>query len=86
MPLDTAAIFASVRKCGKVLVLHEDTLMGGIGAEISALITEHCFESLDAPIMRVASLDSPVPFQAELEKQFLAQSRLVEKLKALQAY
>ena len=86
MPLDTAAIFASVRKCGKVLVLHEDTLMGGIGAEISALITEHCFESLDAPIMRVASLDSPVPFQADLEKQFLAQSRLVEKLKALQAY
>jgi len=86
MPMDTAAIFASARKCAKVLVLHEDTLMGGIGAEISALITENCFESLDAPVMRVASLDSPIPFQADLEKQFLAQSRLVEKLKALQAY
>lgn len=80
LPLDTATIFNSVRKTGKVIVLHEDTLTGGIGGEISALINEHCFNSLDAPVARVASLDTPVPFAPELEKNFLPVSRFEEKL------
>ena len=82
-PLDYDAIKQSVTATGKVLVLHEDTLTGGIGAEISAWITEHCFEMLDAPVLRCASLDTPIPFNIELEKNFLAKSRLdacVQKL------
>ncbi|MFY0253088.1 thiamine pyrophosphate-dependent enzyme [Chitinophaga sp. 30R24] len=75
-PLDYAAIQAIVAATGKVLVLHEDTLTGGLGAEISAWIAEHCFLLLDAPVMRCASLDTPVPFSGELEKNFLAKSRL----------
>lgn len=82
-PLDTETIFASVKKTGRALVLHEDCLTGGIGGELSALITEHCFTALDAPVMRVGSLDSPVPFNAELEKNFLASARLVDKLNEL---
>lgn len=77
-PLDTEAIFASVRKTGRALVLHEDTMFGGLGGELSALITENCFEDLDAPVMRCASMDTPVPFVGALEKQFLANSRLKE--------
>ena len=86
LPLDTKCIYASVEKTGKALILHEDTLTGGIGAEISALISEHCFEHLDAPVVRVASLDTAVPFNVELEKQFLANRELEEKLKKLLAY
>lgn len=82
-PLDTDAIYASVRKTGRVLVLHEDCMTGGIGGELVSLITENCFTSLDAPVMRVASLDTPVPFNAELEKNFLANARLKEKLDSL---
>ncbi|MFY7972430.1 MAG: alpha-ketoacid dehydrogenase subunit alpha/beta [Flavobacteriales bacterium] len=82
-PLDTDTIYASVRKTGRVLVLHEDCLTGGIGGELVSLITENCFTSLDAPVMRVASLDTPVPFNAELEKNFLANARLKEKLDSL---
>jgi len=85
-PLDHAAIRASVVRTGKVLVLHEDTLTGGIGGEVSAWIAEHCFESLDAPVMRCASLDTPVPFAPELEKAFLAKSRLHEVVERLLAY
>lgn len=83
LPLDYDAIKQSVAATGKVLLLHEDTLTGGIGAEISAWITEHCFTLLDAPVLRCASLDTPVPFNQELEKNFLAKSRLhsyVQKL------
>ncbi|MDP4662966.1 MAG: dehydrogenase E1 component subunit alpha/beta [Salibacteraceae bacterium] len=76
VPLDFETVYASVNKTGKVLVLHEDTLTGGIGAEISARITEQCFENLDAPVRRCASLDTPVPFAAGLEKQFLATNDL----------
>lgn len=83
LPLDTECIFASVKKTGKALILHEDTLTGGIGAEISALISEHCFEYLDAPVVRVASLDTAVPFNLELEKQFLANRELEDKLEKL---
>jgi 2-oxoisovalerate dehydrogenase E1 component len=66
-----------------VLILHEDTLTGGIGGELSAWIAEHCFELLDAPILRCASLDTPIPFSLELEKSFLAKSRLAETLQRL---
>jgi 2-oxoisovalerate dehydrogenase E1 component len=86
LPLDTDTIYASVRKTGKALILHEDTLTGGIGAEISALISEHCFQYLDAPVVRVASMDTAVPFNQELEKQFLANRELEDKLKALLNY
>ncbi|MFN8244699.1 MAG: dehydrogenase E1 component subunit alpha/beta [Ferruginibacter sp.] len=83
LPLDYEAIRTAVAATGKVLLLHEDTLTGGMGAEIGAWIAEHCFAMLDAPVMRCASLDSPVPFNTDLEKNFMAYSRLdtvVEKL------
>jgi len=83
LPLDYKAIKESVKRTGKILLLHEDTLTGGIGGEISAWINENCFEWLDAPVMRCASLDTPIPFNLELEKNFLAKSRLdkiVQKL------
>ncbi|HEY9176835.1 MAG TPA: dehydrogenase E1 component subunit alpha/beta [Flavipsychrobacter sp.] len=86
LPLDYDAIRASVERTGKVLVLHEDTLFGGIGGEISAWITEHCFQHLDAPIVRCASLDTPVPFAIELEQNFLAKSRLDECVQKLMNY
>ena len=85
-PLDFETISASVRKTGKVLVLHEDTLTGGIGGEISAYIAENEFEYLDAPVFRVASLDTPVPFAAPLEENFLPLKRLKQQLAALLAY
>lgn len=83
LPLDYAAIKIAVQATGKVLLLHEDCLTGGIGGEIAAWIGEHCFEFLDAPVLRCASLDTPIPFNIELEKNFMAYSRLhtfVEKL------
>ena len=86
LPWDQAAVKASVEKTNKVMVLHEDTITGGIGAEISAWISENCFEMLDAPVMREGSLDTPVPFTKTLEENFLPQKRLTEKLKQLQAY
>ncbi len=86
LPLDYEAIKAAVSKTGKVLVLHEDTLTGGVGGEISAWITEHCFELLDAPVIRCASLDTPVPFNRTLEENFLAKSRLSEKIEYLMKY
>lgn len=86
LPLDNEAIFAAARKTGKVLVLHEDCMTGGIGGEIAALVTENCFESLDAPVMRVASIDTAVPFSVPLEKQFLANFRLEEALTKLLKY
>ena len=86
LPLDYNAIKASVERTGKVLLLHEDTLIGGIGGEIAAWISEHCFEMLDAPIVRCASLDTPVPFNIELEKNFLAKARLDESVQKLANY
>ena len=86
LPLDYAAIEAAVRKTGKVMIVHEDTLIGGIGAEIAAWISEHLFSYLDAPVMRCASLDTPVPFAIPLEKNFLASSRLLTTMEALAAY
>ena len=86
LPLDKNAIFNSVRKTNRVLILHEDSLTGGIGGEISSLINENCFEDLDAPILRCASLDTPVPFAHELESQYLANSSLKEKIEYLINY
>jgi 2-oxoisovalerate dehydrogenase E1 component len=86
LPLDYDAIYAAVKTTGKVLILHEDTLISGVGGEIAAWISEHCFELLDAPVMRCASLDTPVPFNVELERNFLASARLDEYVKRLIAY
>jgi len=86
LPLDYEAIEKTVEKTNKVLILHEDTLTGGIGGELSAYISEHCFEYLDAPILRIASLDTPVPFAMPLEQQFLASSRLKAGIEKLLAY
>jgi len=83
LPLDYLAIREAVKRTGRVLLLHEDTLVGGIGGEIAAWIGENCFELLDAPVMRCASLDTPVPFSIELEKNFLANSRLDESIQKL---
>ena len=85
-PLDYEAIAKTVKATGKVLILHEDNLTGGIGGEISAWIAEHCFEYLDAPVMRCASLDTPIPFNTVLEKQYLANSRLQETMQRLLSY
>lgn len=86
LPLDYDAIRNAVKKTGKVLILHEDTLTGGIGGEIAAWIAEHCFEWLDAPVMRCASLDTPIPFNKELENNFLAKSRLDEAVQRLMKF
>ena len=85
-PLDTETIYNSVNKTGKVIVLHEANTTGGIGGELVTLINENCFEKLDAPIRRVASLDTPVPFAEVLEKNFLPVQRLEDTLIELVDY
>ena len=86
VPWDKETVLESVRKTGKCLVLHEDCLTGGIGAEIASWIGENCFEYLDAPVKRVGSLDTPVPFAKDLERNFLGNSRLKETLTELLNY
>jgi 2-oxoisovalerate dehydrogenase E1 component len=86
LPLDTESIYTAVKKTGKVIVLHEDCMMGGIGGELAALISENCFEYLDAPVIRVASLDTPVPFSVALEEQFLPKERLISAISSLLNY
>ena len=85
-PLDTQTIYTSVKKTGKVIILQEDSMFGGIASDISALISEHCFEDLDAPIKRVAGLETPIPFAADLEREYLANDRFDTALKELIAY
>lgn len=80
LPWDQEAVKATVKKTGKVIFLQEDTLTGGIGAEICAWISEHCFKDLDAPVTREGSLDTPVPFAPNLEKAFLPEERFRRKL------
>ena len=80
VPLDIETIYKSVKKTGRVIILHEATLFNGIGGELSALITENCFEFLDAPIKRVASIETPVPFINQLEQQFLPKNRFEKEL------
>jgi 2-oxoisovalerate dehydrogenase E1 component len=86
LPMDTDAVYASVRKTGRVIILHEDCLTGGIGGELAALIAENCFEVLDAPVMREGSLDTPVPFDGNLELNFMPKARFEKKLVQLLAY
>ncbi len=85
-PLDVETIYASVKKTGKVIVMHEDTLTGGIAGEIASLITENCFDYLDAPVMREGSLDTPVPMNVDLEHNFLPKERFKQKLMKLWKY
>lgn len=86
IPLDEETIFSSIKKTGKAIILHEDTLTGGFGAELSARIMENCFTDLDAPVVRVGGLDTPVPFNADLEIQFLPKSRFEKQLLNLLTY
>tara|TARA_Y200000002_G_scaffold333195_1_gene299464 strand:- start:4657 stop:6630 length:1974 start_codon:yes stop_codon:yes gene_type:complete len=85
-PLDKDAIINSVNKTGKAIILHEDSLFGGLGSEISSIIMENCFENLDAPVRRVGSLDTPIPFEENLEKQYLPFERFEEEIKDLLNY
>ena len=85
-PLDTEAIYASVRKTGRAIIYQEDSMFGGLASDISALIMENCFTYLDAPVKRVASLDSPIPFTKALEDQYLPKGRFEKDLKELLAY
>jgi len=86
LPLDYNAIRSSVKRTGKVLLLHEDTMTGGIGGELGAWIAENCFELMDAPIVRCAGLDTPIPFSIELEHNFMANSRLDSCVQKLLSY
>jgi 2-oxoisovalerate dehydrogenase E1 component len=85
-PLDYEAITATTKKTGKVIVLTEDTLVGSVASEVAAWISENCFEHLDAPVMRCGSLETPIPFNIELEKNFMASSRLEEMVEKLMGY
>ena len=85
-PLDKEAIYASVKKTNKVIILQEDSMFGGIASDISAMIMEDCFEYLDGPVKRVASLDSPIPFTKALEDQYLAKGRFEQALMELMRY
>ncbi len=85
-PLDEASVYASVRKTGRVLVLTEDTLFGSVASDIAAMITENCFEALDAPVLRLGSENTPIPFAEALEQGFLAKARLEEYVERLMAY
>jgi len=85
-PIDTEAIYESVKKTGRAIILQEDSLFGGIASDISALIMEHCFEHLDAPVKRVASMETPIPFINQLENQYMAKGKFEAALKELLAY
>jgi len=86
LPWDKEAVRATVAKTGKVLIVHEDTLTGGIGAEIAAWVSEHCFNLLDAPVFREGALDTAVPFAGALENNFLPKERMKQKIFALSNY
>lgn len=85
-PLDTDAIYDSVKKTSRCIILQEDTLFGGIASDISALVMENCFEYLDAPVRRVGSIESPIPFVKSLEDQYLPKKRFETALKELLSY
>lgn len=86
VPLDIQTIYDSVKKTGKVIILQEDSLFGGIASDISALIMENCFEYLDAPVKRVASLETPIPFAANLESNYLPKEKFKKDLIELLSY
>ncbi len=85
-PLDTATLYASVQKTGKAIIVQEDSLFGGIASDISALLMEHCFEFLDAPVQRVGSIETPVPFAASLEENYLGKQRFESVLLSVLTY
>ncbi|MGJ8732580.1 MAG: alpha-ketoacid dehydrogenase subunit alpha/beta [Cellulophaga sp.] len=85
-PLDTEAIYASVQKTGRLIILQEDSMFGGIASDISAMVMENCFEYLDAPVKRVASIETPIPFAKDLEKEYQPRERFEQELKKLLAY
>ena len=85
-PLDTQTIYSSVKKTGKAIIVQEDSLFGGIASDISALITENCFEFLDAPVKRVASLETPIPFEKNLEHQYLGKNKVAQSILDLLQY
>ncbi|MCL4155244.1 UNVERIFIED_CONTAM: hypothetical protein GTU68_006706 [Idotea baltica] len=85
-PLDTEAIYMSTKKTGRVIILQEDSLFGGIASDISALIMENCFEQLDAPVKRVASMETPIPFINQLEDQYLSRDKFEGELLKLLEY
>ncbi|MDL5512810.1 dehydrogenase E1 component subunit alpha/beta [Arenibacter sp. M-2] len=85
-PMDMESIYKSVKKTGKLIVLQEDSLFGGVASDISALVVENCFEYLDAPVKRVASLETPIPFTKNLENNYLPKERFVKELLNLIAY
>ncbi len=85
-PLDVETILSSVKKTGKAIILQEDSIFGGIASDISAMIIENCFEHLDAPVRRVGSLETPIPFEPDLESQYLAKNRFENELIDLHAY
>ena len=86
IPLDENTIIESVKKTGRAIVLHEDCMLGGFGADIASLVSDKCFKFLDAPVKRSSSLDTPVPFSINLEDQFLPKSRFEKQLKDLLNY
>ncbi|MFO8147036.1 MAG: dehydrogenase E1 component subunit alpha/beta [Gillisia sp.] len=85
-PLDEDSIFRSVKKTGRLLLISEDSVFGSVISDISAMINEKCFEYLDAPVMRLGSMETPIPFAANLENQYLKKSRIHDKLMELLAY
>jgi 2-oxoisovalerate dehydrogenase E1 component len=85
-PLDKETIISSVKKTGKAIILQEDSMFGGLASEISSIIMENCFEHLDAPVIRVASLDTPIPFEKSLEDQYLPYNRFEIELDKLLNY
>ena len=85
-PLDKEAVMNSAKKTGKVLVLTEDSTFGSLASEISAIISEECFEYLDAPVMRLGSAETPIPFAAALEEGYLPKTKLKEKIQQLIDY
>ncbi len=86
LPYDKEAILASVKKTGKAIILHEASYTGGIGAELAAVISEQCFETLEAPVKRIAALDTPIPFAVSLEEQYLPDQRFRAALLGLWRY
>jgi len=86
IPWDKETVISSLNKTGRILILHEDTLVGGFGAEIAAFIAENCFNALDAPVVRCASLETPIPMNVALEENFLAKSRLADSMEKLLSY
>jgi 2-oxoisovalerate dehydrogenase E1 component len=85
-PIDTEAIYASVKKTGKAIILQEDSLFGSISSDISAMIMENCFEYLDGPVKRIASMETPIPFDQGLEQQYLPKNEFEAALKEVLDY